>query len=327
MRFASWGFFVLLVMLPLLHRWWMNRNRPARVRFSVRIPESVTSKSPFRVWMGLKYLSLVFLVIALARPQTSFRQIERNTSGIDIMMLLDVSASMNIEDLAERSRMDVAKDTMENFIKGRQNDRIGFVMFSGEPLTLAPPTLDYGLLLRALHQASIGVLKDGTAIGDGLALAVGHLKSSKAKSKVVILLTDGDNNLGQIDPATAGDLAQGFGIRVYTIAMGREGRVKVPIWRRGLLGREVKTYQWMENALNPELLQLIAKKTQGKFYRVTDESALEHVFKEINQLEKSEIKAKEKVRYDENFQFPLRLGLAFLLLVQIMERVAWRFLP
>jgi Ca-activated chloride channel family protein len=277
--------------------------------------------------MALKYLSLVFLIIALARPQTSFRQIERNTSGIDIMMLLDVSASMNIEDLAERSRMDVAKDTMENFIKGRQNDRIGFVMFSGEPLTLAPPTLDYGLLLRALHQASIGVLKDGTAIGDGLALAVGHLKSSKAKSKVVILLTDGDNNLGQIDPATAGDLAQGFGIRVYTIAIGREGRVKVPIWRRGLLGREVKTYQWMENALNPELLQLIAKKTQGKFYRVTDESALEHVFKEINQLEKSEIKAKEKVRYDENFQFPLRLGLAFLLLVQIMERVAWRFLP
>ncbi len=243
------------------------------------------------------------------------------------MMALDVSASMNIEDLADRSRIEVAKDTMEHFIKGRQNDRIGFVMFSGEPLTLAPPTLDYGLLLRALHQASIGVLKDGTAIGDGLALAVGHLKASKAKSKIVILLTDGDNNLGQIDPATAGELAQGFGIRVYTIAIGREGRVKIPIRRRGLLGGEVTTYQWMENALNPELLQLIAKKTQGKFYRVTDESTLEKVFKEINQLEKSEIKAKEKVRFDENFQFPLRVGILLLLLVQLLERVAWRFLP
>ncbi len=327
MRFANWGFLLLLILVPFLHRWWLGRNRPARVRYSIPIPATIGSRSPLRLWMGLKYLTLVFFVLALARPQTSFRQVERNTQGIDIMMALDVSASMNIEDLAERSRIDVAKDTLENFIKGRQNDRIGFVMFSGEPLTLAPPTLDYGLLLKALHQASIGVLKDGTAIGDGLALAVGHLQTSKAKSKVVILLTDGDNNLGQIDPATAGDLAQGFGIRVYTIAIGREGRVKIPVRRRTLLGGEVKTYQWMDNALNPELLQLIAKKTQGKFYRVTDESALEQVFKEINQLEKSEIKAKEKVRYDEKFQLPLTLGLVCIFLVQLLERFGWRFLP
>jgi Ca-activated chloride channel family protein len=291
------------------------------------IPDEVTSKSPFRIWMSLKYLALILFILALARPQTSYRQIERNTNGIDIMMILDFSASMNIVDLAERSRIEVAKDTMENFIKGRQNDRIGFVMFSGEPLTLSPPTLDYGLLLKALRQASIGVLKDGTAIGDGLALAIGHLKSSKAKSKVIILLTDGDNNLGQIDPATAGELAQGFGIRVYTIAVGREGRVNIPIKRRSLLGGEVVTYQQVENALNPELLKLIAKETQGKFYRVTDESTLEKVFREINQLEKSEVKAKEKVRYDENFQFPLRVGLVLLVLVQLLERLAWRFLP
>jgi Ca-activated chloride channel family protein len=223
--------------------------------------------------------------------------------------------------------MEVAKDTMESFIRGRENDRIGFIMFSGEPLTMAPPTLDYGLLLRSLHQASIGVLKDGTAIGDGLALAVSHLRSSQAKSKVVILLTDGDNNVGQIDPATAGELAEGYHIRVYTIAIGREGRVKIPIRHRGLLGNVVTTYQWMENALNPELLQLIAKKTQGKFYRVTDETALSSVFKEIDQLEKSDFKAKEKVRYEEAFQFPLKVGVLLLLISQLLERGFWRFLP
>jgi Ca-activated chloride channel family protein len=244
--------------------------------------------------LGLKYLSLALLVVALARPQSSYKQTERTINGIDIMMLLDVSASMSIEDLAERSRLEVATDTMEGFVKGRQNDRIGFVMFSGEPLTMVPPTLDYGLLLHSLHQATMGLLKDGTAIGDGLALAVSHLKASKAKSKVVILLTDGDNNLGQIDPATAGELAKGFGIRVYTIAIGREGRVKMPIKHKSLFGNTVTTYQWFDNALNPELLKRIADLTGGKFYRVTDESTLESVFKEIDQLEKSEIKAREK---------------------------------
>jgi Ca-activated chloride channel family protein len=267
------------------------------------------------------------MILALARPQSSFRQTERTTSGIDILMVMDVSASMNIEDLGERSRLDIAKETMESFIQGRQNDRIGFVIFSGEPVTLAPPTLDYGLLLRALRQATTGVLKDGTAIGDGLSLAVSHLRSSKAKSRVVILLTDGDNNLGQVDPATAGELAAGYGIRVYTIAIGREGRVKMPIRHQGIFGNNFTTYQWFDNALDPELLKLIANTTHGKFYRVTDESALGSVFKEIDQLEKSDVKSKEKVHYDEAFQKPLKLGVLILFLEQVLERVWWRFLP
>ncbi|CAM6055008.1 unnamed protein product [Sphagnum tenellum] len=202
--------------------------------------------------------------------------------------------------------------------------RIGFVTFSGEPLTMVPPTLDYGLLLQSLHQATLGVLKDGTAIGDGLALAVSHLKSSKAKSRVVILLTDGDNNLGQIDPATAGDLAQGYGIRVYTIAIGREGRVKMPIRHKTIFGNTVTSYQWLDNALNPELLMQIAKVTQGKFYRVTDESTLGAVFREIDQLEKSEIKSKEKIQYDEFFEAPLKMGGVILLIEQLLERGWWR---
>ena len=326
MRFGSWAYLFLLLLIPLLHRWWMRRNEPARVKFSLPIPKTIGTKSPTRILFLVKYIGFALVVIALARPQSSFHQTERTVSGIDIMMLLDVSASMNIEDLGDRSRIDIAKETMQNFIKNRQNDRIGFAMFSGEPLTLAPPTLDYGLLLKALGDAKIGVLKDGTAIGDGLALAVGHLRSSKAKSRVIILLTDGDNNLGQIDPATAGELAAGYGIRVYTIAIGREGRVKMPI-RHSIGGSTITTYQWFENALNPELLQQIAQITNGKFYRVTDETTLQSVFKEIDQLEKTEVKSTEKIHYEEMYQKPLKLGVLALAIEQLLARGWWRMIP
>lgn len=327
MRLSHWPFLLLALLIPFLHRWWKRRNDPARVSFSLPIPASVSMRSPLKFLLLLKYVGLAFMLIALARPQSSYRQTQRTVSGIEIMMVMDVSLSMNIEDLAERSRFDVAKDMMENFIKGRENDRIGFVIFSGEPLTLAPPTLDYGLVLKALREAAMGVLKDGTGIGDGLSLAVSHLRNSKAKSKVIILLTDGDNNVGQVDPATAGELAAGYGIKVYTIAIGREGRVRMPIRHKGVFGNTITTYQWFENALNPELLQYISKITAGKFYRVTDEGALEKVFKEIDQLEKTEIKSTERIRYDEVFEKPLKLGMVLLLLEQVLARSWWRLIP
>ncbi|MCM2321626.1 MAG: VWA domain-containing protein, partial [Oligoflexia bacterium] len=166
-----------------------------------------------------------------------------------------------------------------------------------------------------------------TAIGDGLSLAVGHLRNSKAKSRVIVLLTDGDNNVGQVDPGTAGELAAGYGIRTYTIAIGREGKVRMPIRQQGPFGNAITTYQWFDNALNPELLEAIAKVTGGRFYRVTDEDALLSVFREIDRLEKSEIKSTEKVRYEENFQKPLKLGLLLLLLEQVLARGWWRLLP
>lgn len=327
MRFASWPFLLLLILIPLLHRWWLARNRPAKVTYSLPIPANAAGSNPLRFLLALRYIGLGLLIVALARPQSSYRMTERTVSGVDIMMLLDLSASMDIEDLGSRSRIDIAKETMENFIKGRQNDRIGFVVFSGEPLTMAPPTLDYGLLLRALNQASTHMLKDGTAIGDGLALAVSHLRNSKAKSKVVILLTDGDNNLGQVDPATAGELAAGYGIRVYTIAIGREGRVKLPIKARTAFGNIITTYQWFDNALNPELLQEIAHITHGRFYRVTDEGTLQNVFREIDHLEKSEIKSRENVKYNDLYQPPLEAGIAVLLLAELLARGWWRVLP
>ena len=327
MRFSAWPFFLLFLLVPLLHRWWKRRNQPAQVTFPLPVPSNIGTKSPLRWLLALRYLGIAFLIVALARPQNSFKQTERTVSGIDIMMLLDVSLSMSIEDLGERSRLQIAKDTMEAFISGRSNDRIGFVIFSGEPLTLAPPTLDYGLVLRALKDVELGVLKDGTAIGDGLSLAVNHLRKSKARSRVIILLTDGDNNLGQVDPATAGDLAAGYGIRVYTVAIGREGRVKMPLTHATAFGGKVTTYQWFDNALNPELLQQIARVSDGKFYRVTDETTLESVFKEIDKLEKSEVKSTEKVRYEEVFQKPLKAGVLALIAEQLLTHGWWRLIP
>lgn len=327
MRFANWPFLFLLLLIPLLHRWWIRQNKKPALRFSLPIPASLRSPNPQKYLMVIRYIALCFFVFALARPQNSFKQVQRHVSGIDIMISFDVSASMNIEDLADRSRLEVAKDTVENFIRGRQTDRIGFVIFSGEALTLSPPTLDYGLVLNGLRQATIGVLRDGTAIGDGLSVAVGHLRSSQARSKVIILLTDGDNNLGQIDPATAGELAAGYEIKVYAIAIGREGRVKMPIRTRTVFGNTVTAYQWFENALNPELLQHIAKITKGKFYRVTDESALDSVFKEIDQLEKTDVKSSEKVRYEEMFPIFIKAGLLLLLIEWILSRSLWRVLP
>jgi Ca-activated chloride channel family protein len=327
MRFKDWYFLLAILLIPLLHHWWNKRTRPARVSYPLPIPRSATSWNPQLFILCLKYAALAFALIALARPQNSYRQTERTVSGVDIMMLLDLSASMNIEDLGERSRIDIAKETMEDFVKGRQNDRIGFVAFSGEPLTLAPPTLDYGIVLKALHDVHIGLLRDGTAIGDGLALAVSHLRNSKAKSRVVVLLTDGDNNLGQVDPATAGELAAGYGIRVYTIAIGKEGRVKMPIRAQTPMGNTVTTYQWFDNALNPELLQLIAKTTNGRFYRVTDEETLQQVFHEIDQLEKSDIKAVENVKYEDIFSKPLKFSILLLLVSFIFERGWWRIVP
>jgi Ca-activated chloride channel homolog len=327
MRLASPYYLLLLILIPLLHRWIRNRSKPARVLFPIAIPKSVGMKNPLKILLALKYLGFALLVFALARPQTAYKQTERTVSGVEIMLVLDVSASMQIEDMGDRSRIDIAKDTIESFVKHRQNDRLGFIMFSGEPLTLAPPTLDYALVLKGVHSADTNILKDGTAIGDGLALAVGHLRESKAKSKVIILCTDGDNNVGQVDPLTAGDLAAGYGIRVYTIAIGTEGRVKMPIRQKGILGNTVTTYQWFENALNPELLQKISEMTHGKFFRVTDEATLDSVYKEIDALEKSEIKTIEKVKYDEAFEKFLKLGLLLLVIEQILARLWWRTVP
>ncbi|MBI4925441.1 MAG: VWA domain-containing protein [Bdellovibrio sp.] len=325
MTFKYWPILLLILLLPVVHRFWLKRNSPPRVFFPVFIPVSVAKKNPTFWLLLFKYLALILFLIALSRPQTSFYQIDRKVNGVDIMMVMDVSDSMGAEDLSEKSRLEVAKETMEQFIRGRKNDRIGFIIFSGEPLTLVPPTLDYGLLLRAIRETQMGKLKQGTAIGDGLSLAVNRLRKSKAKSRVIILLTDGENNVGQVDPATAGDLAAGYGLKVYTIAIGSEGRVLVPVKIETPFGVVVKK-QIMENQFNVDLLKQIAQVTQGKFYRVTDAKTLDLVFSEIDQLEKSEVKTHEKVKYNDIFQEPLKWGFCLLIVAQFLELFWWRVL-
>ena len=276
-------------------------------------PEREVRRFPPRFLHTLLYAAAcVFLILALARPQTSFQKIKSNVQGIDIMFVLDLSASMRIEDFRDANRLEISKPIVRDFINARINDKIGFQIFSGEAVTLVPPTLDHTVLLSALDSVEIGDLKDGTAIGDALAAAVGRLKESTAKSRVIVLLTDGDSNMGSVDPLTAGELAKGFGIRVYSIAIGRDGRVQIPFVQKDIFGRKVKVYQYYDNTINPELLQKISTITNGKFYRVQDnEKHLREVFEDIDRLEKTKIEKSEQVRFEENF-IPL-IGLAALI--------------
>lgn len=324
MRFHNPEALLLLIVLPLFYLYWRNRNTPAPTFFSLALPPSVRKQNPVNYLLILRYLAMICLIIAFARPQSSFKQTQRSISGVDILLLLDVSDSMNVIDLSERPRMDIAKDTLQNFVEGRQNDRIGLVAFSGEPVTLAPLTLDYGLVIQAIRQASRGLIQAGTAIGDGLALALTRLKASSAKSKVIILLTDGDNNVGKIDPSTAGDVAQGYGIKIYSVLIGREGQVRVPIDTLDIFGNRRRTYQIQDNALNPDLVREVAEKSGGKFYRVEDENTLNKVFSEIDKLEKTEIKSTEKTRYEEKFFNFLLMGMVLLLIERILGLLFWK---
>jgi len=327
MRLGDPLFLVILIPLALLFWQRFRKAKSPAIVFPWKIPANLRTADPHKKLMLIRLAALILFIIALARPQDRHQQIERTVSGVDIMLVMDVSASMNIEDLGERSRFEIAKDTLESFVKGRENDRIGFLIFSGEPLALVPPTLDYGVVLKAIRDTEIGLLKDGTAIGDGLAVAVGHLRNSTAKTRILILLTDGDNNVGQLDPGTSGEMAAGYGIKVYSIAIGREGRVKLPIRTKTPFGNTITTYQWMNNALNPGLLEQISKLTKAKFYRVTDESTLTDVFKEIDQLEKTEIQSHEKIRYEERFMPWLLAGLALLILERMLSVFVLRRIP
>jgi Ca-activated chloride channel family protein len=325
MRFAHPFAFLLLLLIPAGFYFWMKLAKLPAIRFhfsGFKNPEN-RGISPAFIQTLLKSLAVAFLIVALARPQSISKSQERKANGIDIIMLLDVSLSMLIQDMGDNSRMGIAKETFKSFIEGRKNDRIGFIIFSGEPITLAPPTLDYGLLFSQLSTVEPGGpgLRDGTAIGDGLALAINRLKKSSAKSRIVILLTDGDNNVGRIDPLTSGDLAQGYGIRVYSIAIGTEGRVRQPLPQQTPLGLTYQ-YVWVENRLNTGLLEQISAKTNGKFYRVQDEKTLQTVFKDIDQLEKTEITTQDKVHYNEEF-LPYLIAAFLCLMVERLISLAW----
>lgn len=268
-----------------------------------------------------KLIGLVFVVIAMARPQESDTKIRRNVEGIDIMITLDISDSMLIEDMKPENRMEASKIIIRDFIKGRSSDRIGLIVFSGEAYTRVPATLDYPLLLQNLSEVEPSrSIKMGTALGVALANAVGRLADSTAKSRVVIFLTDGENNSGTIDPETALDIAKGYGIKVYSIGVGRDGDAQLPVIVDGPGGQKFKQYRPIHSTVNDELLTKIADETGGKYWRAENSADLTQVFKEIDRLEKTKIEVNQFTKFREVYSSPLVWGIVFLLLSALMQR-------
>jgi Ca-activated chloride channel homolog len=251
--------------------------------------------------------------VALARPQHGTLKEDVTTQGVDIVVALDVSGSMAAQDFLPRNRLAVAKEVVAEFVKRRPTDRLGLVVFAGKSLTKSPPTTDNAVLLRQLDDVRLEMLPDGTAIGSGLATSLTRLRRSKAKSKVVVLVTDGANNAGEIDPATAADLAKAMEVRVYTVLVGKGGQVPMPVRVRDpFSGQIVEQTVMTEVQIDEELLRQIADRTGGEFFRATDSASLRNIFDRIDKLEKSEIKQTAYRRYRELFPpFLVAAALAF----------------
>lgn len=260
-------------------------------------------------------------VIALARPQSTSSFSEESTEGINISLVLDISASMLTKDLTP-NRIEAAKVVASEFITSRPHDNIGLVVFAGESYTQCPLTTDHAVLLNLLNSVEMGFIQDGTAIGNGLATAVSRLKDMEGKSKVVILLTDGTNNAGAISPKTAAEIAQSYGIRVYTIGVGTHGEALSPV--NTVFGLE---YRPMPVVIDEEMLQDIANTTGGAYFRATDNSSLSAIYKEIDQMEKVKLKVENFTQKTEHFQFFVGLALALALLGLLLRNTAFRSLP
>ncbi|HKG33127.1 MAG TPA: VWA domain-containing protein [Gemmatimonadales bacterium] len=302
---------LLLLLLALPLWWWLRRRReiPAARYSDVTLPAQANRG---RWWVRLppilRAVSLAALSLAAAGPRIGGDTVEIKQEGIAIVIAIDISSSMLAEDFAPSNRLEVAKRQAVGFIRGRAADRIGLVAFAGEALTQVPVTLDYPVIEQAVMDLKIGSLEDGTAIGSGLATAVNRLRRAPDKSKVVLLLTDGENNKGLIDPRTAAATASAFGIKVYTIGVGTIGEAPIPTGR-GLGGFR---YELLPVRIDEPLLQEIAQKTGGRYFRAKDSEALSRIFRQIDALEKTPIQVTRYTRYDETTRPLILLGLAML---------------
>ena len=323
-QFANPKLLWLLLIVPAAIVWYVLRHKKqeASVRFSdlngfAKLPK--TWKAYLRhLLFALKVAALALLIVALARPQSSSTNKKSNIEGIDIVMAMDVSGSMLARDL-KPDRLTAAKEVASEFVEGRPGDRMGLVIFSGESFTQVPLTTDHGVMLNMLAEMKNGLIDDGTAIGDGLATAINRLKDSDAISKVIILLTDGMNNSGSVDPYTAADMAKLYGIRVYTIGVGSYGTAPYPV--QTPFGTQI---QQMKVEIDEKLLQNIANNTDGKYFRATSTQKLDEVYQEIDKLERSKIEVIEFSRMYEEFYPLVAWALALLLIEFLLRKTIFR---
>ena len=316
--FYNPDFLYALALVPLLWIWYYFRQRELAAQLQISSLKGITQNSWKAKGRHLLFLfrtiALAILIIAFARPQSTLSWEDMITEGIDIVISMDISGSMLAQDL-KPDRLEASKNVAMNFISGRPNDRIGLVIFSGESFTQCPLTTDHQVLQNLFANVKSGMVEDGTAIGMGLATAVNRLKESEAVSKVIILLTDGVNNQGSVAPLTAAKIAQKFGIRVYTIGVGTKGYAPYPF--KTPFGTTV--YQDVEVQIDEETLQNIASVTNGQYFRATSNKALESIYREIDQLERSKIEIKEYHKKKEEF-FPLALLALTLLIIEFALR-------
>ena len=321
MTFANPWMLTGLALVPLLVAWWVWRYRKQKPELQYSDMgqlEGMKKTLRQRLYpMGyvLRVLGLAALVVALARPQTSLSKKEMKVEGIDVVLALDVSGSMKAQDFRP-NRLEAAKKVASNFIAGRRNDRIGLVVFSGEAYTQIPLTIDHHVLQSQLAKVKSGTLRDGTALGDGLATAINRIKDSKAKSKVIILLTDGVNNMGSVDPKSAAEIAAMYDIRLYTIGVGSRGMAPYPAqdpWGRTVM-------QNMPVEIDEGLLKQMAESTQdGRYYRATSKKSLEDIFEQIDQMEKTKIDVTQYSQTRDEYMPFLLAGLLCLLLEVLLK--------
>jgi Ca-activated chloride channel family protein len=323
-RFGDPLFLSLLLAIPGLVYVYVRRrrHRSGAIRYSdVESLKKADVRQTGRnrhVLFVLRVFALAALILAFSRPQTGVTSETVSAEGIDIILAIDVSSSMLAEDL-EPNRLEAAKAVAVEFVQGRRNDRIGLVIFSAEAFTQVPLTLDYSVVTDLIGQMEVGMIEDGTAVGMGLATAIKRLQASDAESQVVILLTDGRNNTGEIGPITAGQMAQALGLRVYTVGAGGQGMARMPIGG----GR----YANVEVDIDEASLQEVAETTGGRYFRATDRQGLSQVYEEIDALETTEIEVDNFTSYGELFHYPLAAGLLLLLLEVGLGQTVLRTLP
>lgn len=326
-HFAQPYFFLLLLAIPAWFIWYKlkRRNQHAYIQVSTTQPfDGIAPSKRKRFFPLLKVLRLLvftFLVIALARPQTNLSRQDISIEGIDIVLATDISGSMLAEDF-KPNRLEAAQDVAIDFIKGRPNDRIGLVVFSGESFTQCPLTTDHSVLINLFKGIKSGMIEDGTALGDGLGTAVDRLRNSKAISKVIILLTDGVNNMGSLDPVSAAEIAKMYGIRIYTIGVGTYGTAPYPF--QTPFGIQ---YQEVEVQIDEPLLKQVAQMTNGQYFRAINKQKLEKIYHEIDKMEKSKIDVTEFRKKKEEFLPFAMLALILLVTEMGLHYTVFRTLP